>query len=64
MAFPTPGETFTGKVVAEVPFGSFIEHPSGHHGLLHGEPLPVGTELHVKVLSTDPDAERFSVAKA
>ncbi|MGX7827802.1 S1 RNA-binding domain-containing protein [Actinokineospora sp. 24-640] len=62
--FPSVDDVFVGTVVQVVPFGSFIEHPEGPHGLLHGESLEVGTQIEVRVLHADPDKQRFSLAKA
>ncbi|WP_035286409.1 S1 RNA-binding domain-containing protein [Actinokineospora spheciospongiae] len=62
--FPQVDETFTGTVVDVAPFGSFVEHPDGTHGLLHGETVEVGTTLDVRVLHSDPVKQRYSLARA
>jgi polyribonucleotide nucleotidyltransferase len=62
--FPSTGDVFTGTVVEVKPFGSFVEHPGGAHGLLHQETLEVGAEVRVRVLQSDPEQRRFSLARA
>lgn len=57
---PQSGEVFTGTVVSNVPFGSFVEHPDGPHGLLHGQTVEVGSAVKVKVLASDEVQQRFS----
>ena len=61
---PNVGDVFSGKVVSTVPFGSFIEHPAGAHGLLHGQKAEVGSTVQVKVLMVDADKQRFSLELA
>jgi predicted RNA-binding protein with RPS1 domain len=61
---PNVGEVFSGKVVSTVPFGSFVEHPAGAHGLLHGQQAEVGAAVQVKVLAVDADRQRFSLELA
>ncbi|MET8761586.1 S1 RNA-binding domain-containing protein [Lentzea sp. NPDC004782] len=61
---PNVGDVFSGKVVSTVPFGSFIEHPAGAHGLLHGQQAEVGSTVQVKVLMVDADKQRFSLELA
>lgn len=61
---PEVGEVFSGKVVSAVPFGSFVEHPAGAHGLLHGHQAEVGSEVRVKVLAVDDVKQRFSLEQA
>ncbi|WP_112262920.1 S1 RNA-binding domain-containing protein [Lentzea terrae] len=61
---PNVGEVFSGKVVSTVPFGSFVEHPAGAHGLLHGQQAEVGAAVQVKVLAVDADKQRFSLELA
>ena len=61
---PNVGDVFPGKVVSTVPFGSFIEHPAGAHGLLHGQQAEVGSTVQVKVLMVDADKQRFSLELA
>ena len=61
---PNVGEVFSGKVVSTVPFGSFVEHPAGAHGLLHGQQAEVGAAVQVKVLAVDADTQRFSLELA
>ena len=62
--FPQVDEVFTGTVVAVEPFGSFVEHPDGHHGLLHTERLEVGASVRVRVLAADEANRRFSLTTA
>ena len=61
---PNVGDVFSGKVVSTVPFGSFVEHPAGAHGLLHGQQAEVGAAVLVKVLAVDADKQRFSLELA
>jgi polyribonucleotide nucleotidyltransferase len=61
---PDVGDVFSGKVVSTVPFGSFVEHPAGAHGLLHGRQAEVGSSVRVKVLMVDADKQRFSLELA
>ena len=61
---PSKDDVFVGTSVEVVPFGTFIEHPGGAHGLLHGETVEVGTQLSVRVLHADAEQKRFSLAKA
>jgi polyribonucleotide nucleotidyltransferase len=61
---PNVGDVFSGKVVKTVPFGSFVEHPAGVHGLLHGRQAEVGSTVQVKVLVVDADKQRFSLELA
>lgn len=62
--FPQVGDVFTGAVVSTVPFGSFVSHPCGAEGLLHGTQAAVGAQVTVTVLQTDPANSRFSLALA
>ncbi|SDH19495.1 S1 RNA binding domain-containing protein [Lentzea fradiae] len=61
---PDVGEVFSGKVVSTAPFGSFVEHPVGAHGLLHGHQAEVGSQVRVKVLASDDVRQRFSLELA
>ncbi|WP_170191932.1 S1 RNA-binding domain-containing protein [Saccharothrix syringae] len=61
---PDRDEVFVGTVVSNVPFGSFVEHPGGAHGLLHGETAEVGARVRVRVLEVDPARDRFSLGLA
>jgi len=61
---PNVGDVFSGKVVSTVPFGSFVEHPAGAHGLLHGQQAVEGSTVQVKVLAVDAVQQRFSLALA
>ncbi|MGW5051824.1 hypothetical protein [Actinokineospora sp. NPDC004072] len=61
---PNVGDVFVGTAVAVKPFGTFIEHPEGAHGLLHGETTEVGTQVSVRVLHVDAETRRFSLARA
>ncbi|GAB2868588.1 S1 RNA-binding domain-containing protein [Lentzea nigeriaca] len=61
---PNVGDVFSGKVVKTLPFGSFVEHPAGAHGLLHGQQPEVGSTVQVKVLMVDADKHRFSLELA
>lgn len=61
---PSKGDVFVGTAVEVKPFGTFIEHPGGAHGLLHGENVEVGTQVDVRVIDVDAANSRFSLAKA
>lgn len=61
---PQVGETFTGTVVEVVAFGSFVEHPSGRHGLLYGQAVEQGSSVQVKVIDVDEQRQRFSLELA
>ena len=61
---PSVGEVFTGKVVQVVPFGSFVEHPNGTHGLIQGYSAEVGSPVSVRVLVVDTERRRFSLGLA
>jgi predicted RNA-binding protein with RPS1 domain len=61
---PNVGDVFSGQVVSTVPFGSFVEHPAGAHGLLHGQQAEVGAAVRVKVLAVDAEKQRFSLELA
>lgn len=61
---PDKDEVFVGTVVSVVPFGAFVEHPGGAHGLLVGETAEVGAQIRVRVVDTDPTRDRFSLALA
>ncbi|GGS34257.1 MULTISPECIES: hypothetical protein [Actinokineospora] len=61
---PKVGEVFVGTAVEVRPFGTFIEHPEGAHGLLHGETAEVGARVTVRVLDADVENRRFSLARA
>ena len=60
---PNEGDVFVGTAVQVQPFGTFIEHPQGAHGLLHGETVEVGTRVEVRVLHSDAESRRFSLVK-
>lgn len=61
MANPQVGEVFDGTVVDVKPFGSFVEHPSGQHGLLYGESAENGSTIRVQILEVDAENRRFSL---
>ncbi|GAA4428520.1 S1 RNA-binding domain-containing protein [Actinokineospora soli] len=61
---PSKGDVFVGTAVEVKPFGTFIEHPGGAHGLLHGAEVEIGTQVSVRVIDVDAERERFSLAKA
>jgi predicted RNA-binding protein with RPS1 domain len=61
---PNVGDVFAGKVVSTAPFGSFVEHPAGAHGLLPGRQAEVGSSVQVKVLAVDDVQQRFSLELA
>lgn len=61
---PGEGDVFVGTAVEVAPFGTFVEHPSGAHGLLHGETVEVGAQVSVRVLNVDTGQRRFSLARA
>lgn len=61
---PNVGDVFSGKVVKTMPFGVFVEHPAGAHGLLHGQQAEEGSTVQVKVLMVDADRQRFSLELA
>ena len=61
---PTVGEVFSGTVVKVVPFGAFVEHPNGTHGLLHGQQPAEGQTVQVRVLAVDAEKQRFSLELA
>lgn len=61
---PGEGDVFVGTAVEVVPFGTFVEHPGGAHGLLHGETVEVGAQVSVRVVNVDAEQKRFSLAKA
>lgn len=68
------GTVLTRKVVRIRPFGAFVELESGVDGLVHisqvaltrinkvEDVLQAGQEVHVKVLSVDPEAKRISLS--
>jgi len=68
------GTVLTRKVVRIRPFGAFVELESGVDGLVHisqvaltrinkvEDVLQPGQEVHVKVLSVDPEAKRISLS--
>ena len=58
---PEVGEVFVGTVVDVVPFGSFVEHPGGRHGLLYGRTVERGSTVEVRVLDVDAERQRFSL---
>jgi len=58
---PQVGEVFVGTVVDVLPFGSFVEHPGGRHGLLHGRTVEPGSAVEVRVLDVDDEQQRFSL---
>jgi ribosomal protein S1 len=55
------GDLIEGVVTKQVPFGSFVES-EGFTGLAHQQDWPVGTQVRVKILAIDPEAQRFSLA--
>lgn len=61
---PSKDDTFVGTSVEVKPFGTFIEHPGGAHGLLHGETVEVGTQVRVRVIDVDAERRRFSLVTA
>ncbi|WP_424185887.1 hypothetical protein ACOBQX_29100 [Actinokineospora sp. G85] len=58
---PEKDSTFTGTVVSNAPFGSFVEHPGGAHGLLYGRTVEVGSVVEVRVINVDVVGEKFSL---
>ncbi len=58
------GDVFEGVVVAQVPFGVFVESPEGVHGLAHSQSWPVGSRVPVTILAIDPERQRFSLDPA
>lgn len=61
---PKKGDVFAGTVVQVVAFGSFVEHPEGKHGLLHGQTAEVGATVEVRVIDVDSGRDRFSLELA
>lgn len=61
---PSEDDVFVGASVEVTPFGTFIEHPGGAHGLLHGDTVEVGAQVRVRVIAVDAERRRFSLAKA
>lgn len=61
--FPEVGDVFEGTVISVVPFGAFVEHPCGAHGLLHNAKPETGARVTVRVLETDAARNRFSLAE-
>ncbi|MBM7772344.1 small subunit ribosomal protein S1 [Actinokineospora baliensis] len=55
-----PGDVIDGVVTGTVDFGSWVEY-AGFTGLVHGQTLPVGAAVAVRILAIDPERERFSL---
>ncbi len=59
------GTVYRGRVVLQMPYGCFVEHPRGACGLLHVDDLDrsiaLGDELEVVVVELEVDKEKFRV---
>ncbi|MCS6981034.1 MAG: polyribonucleotide nucleotidyltransferase [Flavobacteriales bacterium] len=75
VAVPEIGETYEGKVVSNVPFGSFIEFLPGKQGLCHiseldwkrvdsaDDVVKVGDTVKVKLIGTDEKTGKFKLSR-
>jgi polyribonucleotide nucleotidyltransferase len=75
IAVPEIGETYEGKVISNVPFGSFIEFLPGKQGLCHiseldwkrvenaDDVVKVGDTVKVKLIGTDEKTGKFKLSR-
>lgn len=59
-----PDSVLSGRVTQVMPFGAFVELAEGVVGLLYDERPAEGSDVRVKILNTDLNRQRMSLALA